>query len=198
MMTRDSAVPTRIASRRVAHIWRFFRVLVNLALARRDPCSMRQVACDLARIDAFHLGGGWYVDGCNRAVDYYYGAFARFVRARCGISIDLAPGEHWLACRVAASRDGHPPVFNDGSPRYVRPDRVRVRDSRRPGKNRAHFFRRLIGRFLHRNFPSIGRHRKYPHSGRGARARGEAPWRLTLKRSMSHRYRPRSGLDSAR
>jgi hypothetical protein len=52
--------------------WRLFRVLVNLALAHRDaPWSRHQLSLDLDRIEAFHLGNGWYVDGCNRAVDYY-------------------------------------------------------------------------------------------------------------------------------
>ncbi len=56
--------------------WRFFRVLVNLALARGDmPFSAEQLRRDLDRLDAFYLGDGWYVDGSNRAVDYY-GAFA--------------------------------------------------------------------------------------------------------------------------
>jgi hypothetical protein len=59
--------------------WRFFRVLVNLALRRRGlPWSAENLATDLQRLDEFHLGEGWYSDGRTgpslrdgRIGDYY-------------------------------------------------------------------------------------------------------------------------------
>jgi hypothetical protein len=59
--------------------WRFFRVLVNLALRRVGAaCSRERLSADLERLDAFHLGAGWYSDGVaglhlrdGRLGDYY-------------------------------------------------------------------------------------------------------------------------------
>ena len=59
--------------------WRFFRVLVNLALRRRGlEWSAENLAVDLQRLDEFHLGDGWYSDGRTgpslrdgRIGDYY-------------------------------------------------------------------------------------------------------------------------------
>ncbi|MBW8781892.1 MAG: DUF2264 domain-containing protein [Verrucomicrobia bacterium] len=59
--------------------WRFFRVLVNLGLSRCGrPAASAQVADDLAKIESFHLGYGWYSDGADsphrrdgRTGDYY-------------------------------------------------------------------------------------------------------------------------------
>jgi hypothetical protein len=52
--------------------WLFFRVLVNLGLrnvgAAWDPAGVRAA---LDRLDTFYLGDGWYVDGCNKWIDYY-------------------------------------------------------------------------------------------------------------------------------
>lgn len=52
--------------------WLFFRVLVNLALARlgRD-WSRVAVEQALNRLDDFYLGEGWYRDGDKNQVDYY-------------------------------------------------------------------------------------------------------------------------------
>src|SRR5258707_9559702 len=56
--------------------WLFFRVLVNLGLARvgaaHDPAAM-QAALD--RLETFYLGDGWYADGPSAQRDYYI-AFA--------------------------------------------------------------------------------------------------------------------------
>jgi hypothetical protein len=44
--------------------WLWFRVLVNLGLSRcGQTWSAQQVEADLAQIDRFYLGDGWYVDG---------------------------------------------------------------------------------------------------------------------------------------
>jgi hypothetical protein len=52
--------------------WLFFRVLVNLGLARvgavHDATAM-QVALD--RLEQFYLGDGWYADGLTAQRDYY-------------------------------------------------------------------------------------------------------------------------------
>jgi hypothetical protein len=52
--------------------WLFFRVLVNLGLARvgapHDPAAM-QAALD--RLETFYLGDGWYSDGPGAQRDYY-------------------------------------------------------------------------------------------------------------------------------
>lgn len=52
--------------------WHFFRVLANAALLKLggEP-NTRQVDEDLARIDAFYLGDGWYSDGETQQRDYY-------------------------------------------------------------------------------------------------------------------------------
>jgi hypothetical protein len=51
--------------------WRWFRVLVNAALRKLgEKWSAELLESDLARIDEFHLGDGWYRDE-NRIGDYY-------------------------------------------------------------------------------------------------------------------------------
>jgi len=78
--TRVTAWLGRVnAVRPVDSNWRFFRVLVNLALRQcREECSEENLEADLTRLDAFHLGGGWYADGApgpslrdGRVGDYY-------------------------------------------------------------------------------------------------------------------------------
>ncbi len=70
--------------------WHFFRVLVNLALRKLgQDYSQPQIDADLARIDAFYVGDGWYFDGQLTQRDYYvsfalhyYGLlYATFMRA---------------------------------------------------------------------------------------------------------------------
>jgi hypothetical protein len=52
--------------------WLFFRVLVNVALARVDaPHEIAQMRGALARLDSFYLGDGWYSDGPGAQCDYY-------------------------------------------------------------------------------------------------------------------------------
>lgn len=59
--------------------WLFFRVLVNLGLRTRGlPWNAARVEADLAKIDTFYLGNGWYEDGAQgppygdgRIGDYY-------------------------------------------------------------------------------------------------------------------------------
>jgi hypothetical protein len=74
--------------------WLFFRVLVNLVLARLsaepDAARMRK---DLDRLESFHLGGGWYSDGSNEPRDYY-----------------VAFGMHFYGLLYAALSDGADPA----------------------------------------------------------------------------------------
>jgi hypothetical protein len=59
--------------------WLFFRVLVNLGLAKcGQDWAAEQVEADLQQIDAFYVGNGWYEDGLGgppyrdgRRGDYY-------------------------------------------------------------------------------------------------------------------------------
>ena len=52
--------------------WRFFRILVNVAFCRLEqPFSKKQLTEDLAVIESFYVGEGWYVDGNPRQQDYY-------------------------------------------------------------------------------------------------------------------------------
>jgi hypothetical protein len=52
--------------------WLYFRVLVNEALRRLDqPHAARRIGDDLARLDSFYIGDGWYADGPRGACDYY-------------------------------------------------------------------------------------------------------------------------------
>ncbi|WP_089230659.1 DUF2264 domain-containing protein [Tropicimonas sediminicola] len=52
--------------------WLYFRVLVNLALARLgEDWSRPAVEAALDRLDTFYLGEGWYRDGEKRQIDYY-------------------------------------------------------------------------------------------------------------------------------
>ena len=63
----------------VQNNWLFFRVLVNLGLERvGQPAAHDQVEADLAQLDKFYVGDGWYVDGGSgttfrdgRTGDYY-------------------------------------------------------------------------------------------------------------------------------
>lgn len=56
--------------------WRFFRVLVNLALARVGKAhDAGLLESDLTHIESWHVGSGWYVDGQANQKDYY-GPFA--------------------------------------------------------------------------------------------------------------------------
>lgn len=52
--------------------WRFFRILVNVAFCRLgQPFCKKQLTEDLAVIESFYVGAGWYVDGNPRQQDYY-------------------------------------------------------------------------------------------------------------------------------
>ncbi len=52
--------------------WRFFRILVNTALKHAgEEYSRDMLKRDLARIDDFYIGGGWYMDGPQHQKDYY-------------------------------------------------------------------------------------------------------------------------------
>lgn len=56
--------------------WRFFRVLVNCGLRNvGEDYSQERLEKDLARLDEFYLGDGWYSDGPTAQRDYYI-AFA--------------------------------------------------------------------------------------------------------------------------
>lgn len=52
--------------------WRFFRVLVNIALKKLGlNYSEEKLNEDLTRLDEFYLGDGWYKDGVHGQTDYY-------------------------------------------------------------------------------------------------------------------------------
>ena len=52
--------------------WRFFRVLVNIALKHNDEeYDKEKLTEDLSRFDDFYLGNGWYMDGPQHQKDYY-------------------------------------------------------------------------------------------------------------------------------
>lgn len=52
--------------------WRFFRVLVNIALkAVGEEYSREKLNDDLSRLNEFYVGGGWYKDGMQGQKDYY-------------------------------------------------------------------------------------------------------------------------------
>lgn len=52
--------------------WLWFRVLVNLALRERgQEWSEAALKADLAKLDGFYLGNGWYQDGPGGVLDYY-------------------------------------------------------------------------------------------------------------------------------
>ncbi len=52
--------------------WLFFRILVNCGLRKNGGCwSEERLAADLARIEDFYLGDGWYSDGKTAQRDYY-------------------------------------------------------------------------------------------------------------------------------
>ena len=56
--------------------WRFFRVLVNIALKKLGlRCSEEKLNEDLTRLDEFYIADGWYKDGVHGQTDYYI-AFA--------------------------------------------------------------------------------------------------------------------------
>jgi hypothetical protein len=56
----------------VPNNWRLFRVLANAAIHRAGGVSDRgRLETDLAAIDGYYLGNGWYGDGANGARDYY-------------------------------------------------------------------------------------------------------------------------------
>lgn len=52
--------------------WLFFRILVNCGLKKSGTCwSEERMSADLARIEEFYLGDGWYSDGKTAQRDYY-------------------------------------------------------------------------------------------------------------------------------
>lgn len=59
--------------------WLFFRVLVNCGLRHvHQDYSRECLEQDLARIDEFYLGDGWYSDGATAQRDYYIGFAMHF------------------------------------------------------------------------------------------------------------------------
>lgn len=100
--------------------WRYFRVLINLALRRIDqPFDANAARDDLALIDTFAEPEGWYTDGCTRQMDYYvpwamhfYGMLvaslapdfdAGFTERAKQRAADFAPSfAHWFAQDGAA------------------------------------------------------------------------------------------------
>ena len=73
--------------------WIYFRILVNLALKKcGKPFSQKQLEQDIALVDSWYKGDGWYVDGQSGRIDYYvpfamhfYGILVAFFT---GIGID--------------------------------------------------------------------------------------------------------------
>jgi hypothetical protein len=52
--------------------WRFFRVLVNLMFWKQGlPYNKEKLASDLADIESYYSGDGWYFDGVETHIDYY-------------------------------------------------------------------------------------------------------------------------------
>lgn len=52
--------------------WHFFRILVNVAMKKCEmPYSQKMIDQDLAIVDSFYVGKGWYFDGVETQVDYY-------------------------------------------------------------------------------------------------------------------------------
>lgn len=119
---RNVASYLRLINGRKVHDnnWLFFRVLVNLALARLsaepDLAAMRS---DLDRLESFAAGGGWYGDGPNEPRDYYapfamhyYGLLfaalsgeldpARGTRFRDRAALFAADFVHWFAADGSA------------------------------------------------------------------------------------------------
>jgi hypothetical protein len=94
--------------------WRWFRVLVNLALGSQDEDVVAQ---DLNMLDSFDLGEGWSSDGLwgneRKQADYYSGSFAiqfarmlyvRFMEDRALASKDRSRVERYkLEARQFAS-----------------------------------------------------------------------------------------------
>jgi len=52
--------------------WLFFRILVNLGLKNCGlPFKQKQIDSDLAGINSYYIGQGWYFDGYEDQIDYY-------------------------------------------------------------------------------------------------------------------------------
>ena len=52
--------------------WRFFRILVNVGFKNCGaPYSEAAIERDLADINSYYLGNGWYADGKTDQIDYY-------------------------------------------------------------------------------------------------------------------------------
>lgn len=96
--------------------WLWFRVLVNLGLRRcGQPWSQERITSDLAQIDQFYLGDGWYSDGPSgppfrdgRTGDYY-----------CPMAF------HLYGLIYARGASDHDPA---GAARYVERSRLFARD----------------------------------------------------------------------
>lgn len=52
--------------------WIFFRVLVNVCLMKCYSIDKsKEIEAELAEVDTFYLGNGWYCDGVKSQIDYY-------------------------------------------------------------------------------------------------------------------------------
>jgi len=52
--------------------WLFFRILVNLGFKNCDlPINEARMDVDLASINSYYVGNGWYQDGYPNQIDYY-------------------------------------------------------------------------------------------------------------------------------
>lgn len=89
--------------------WNLFGVLVNLALkARGCRFSQQKIDHGLARIEAFHLGKGWYRDGHSYNKDYYTSFAIHFyclVYARVAAADDPARAALFRARAVDFARE---------------------------------------------------------------------------------------------
>lgn len=132
--------------------WLWFRVLVNLALFELGQTySENLLAADLAELDGYYLGNGWYQDGPMGLPDYYNAMTFHFFSLLCVGLFGSGIGERRANRTPSAFSDARLEAYEEKARRFAT-DYVRLFSAR--GET-VPYGRSLTYRFAHAGFWSM-------------------------------------------
>lgn len=132
--------------------WLWFRVLVNLALCELGQAySEHLLAADLAELDGYYLGNGWYQDGPTGLPDYYNAMTFHFFSLLCVGLYGRGVGERRASRTPSVFSDARLEAYEERARRFAI-DYVRLFSAR--GET-VPYGRSLTYRFAHAGFWSM-------------------------------------------